>query len=439
MRRSLATLALAAAALALILSSAGCATNPVTGKSQVVLISEQQELEMGKQYYPMATQLSEGETPHPEVQRLVQRVGMKMAQLSERPNLPWEFNVVDDNTPNAYALPGGKISITRGLISKLESEDQLAAVLGHEIGHVTARHSVVAASRDQLLGLALGVGGAVLRSEGVAGAGAIELAGQVGAALLTTKYSRDQERQSDELGMKYMVGAGYNPEAFVDTMRVLAAASQREPGKFDTLFASHPMNSERIATANQRLAGGFAAEARTRPRTTQAFSRAISPLREEAPAFALADEGKALARQRQTAAAAEKFERAATMVSRSPILHAFWGDALYDLRQYDRAENVTDRASDLNPNLYYSRLVNGAANWRLRNLQEALEQLRSAERLIPQTVLVAFFAGRTFEDMGNRQAAAEQYAKVVQSTQGQGEYGQYAAGRLTEWGYLQQR
>lgn len=182
---------LASAILAGTLVMANCATNPVTGQSQVVLISEQQELEMGKQYYPITTQLSEGETPHPDLQRLVQRVGMRMAELSERPGLPWEFNVVDDNTPNAYALPGGKITITRGLITKFDSEDQLAAVLGHEIGHVTARHAVVSASRDQLLGLALGVGGAVLHSEEVAGAGAIELAGQVGAALLTTKYSFD--------------------------------------------------------------------------------------------------------------------------------------------------------------------------------------------------------------------------------------------------------
>src|SRR5512132_3020338 len=112
----------------------GCSTNPVTGESQLVLVSEQEEVAAGKQYYSITTQLSEGETPHREVQNLVTRVGMKMARNSERPNLPWEFNVVDANEPNAYALPGGKISITRGLVAKMESEDQLASVLGHEIG-----------------------------------------------------------------------------------------------------------------------------------------------------------------------------------------------------------------------------------------------------------------------------------------------------------------
>ena len=427
---------IAAAAVAAVLSLSGCATNPVTGKSQVVLMSEQQELEMGKAYYPVTTQLSEGELPHREVQNLVTRVGMKMARASERPNLPWEFNVVDSNEPNAYALPGGKLSITRGLISKMESEDQLASVLGHEIGHVTARHSVVSASRNQLLGLLLGVGGAVLQTQGVPGAGAIELAGQVGAALLTTKYSRDQERQADELGFKYMTAAGYNPRAFVETFQILAAAAQREPSKFENLFASHPMTSERIATAEQRLGSPAAAEYRNRQPQTSEFLRAVRPLKEEAPAFALADEAKDLARNRRTREAAERFERAVSMVPNSPILNALWGDTLFDLGDYGRSEQVSDRANSLNPQLFYGRLVNGAANWRLRDLRESIEQLRAAERLVPDTYLVAYFAGRVLEDSGDRRAAAEQYAKVAQATQGQGEYGTYAVGRLREWGYL---
>jgi predicted Zn-dependent protease len=426
---------IAAFFLTVAVVTAGCATNPVTGKSQVVLISEAQEVEMGKQYYPLTNQMGEGVTPHRDIQALVQQVGQKMAQNSERPDLPWEFNVVDDNTPNAYALPGGKISVTRGLISKMQNEDQLASVLGHEIGHVTARHQVVSASRDQLLGAALGVGSIALRAGGVAGAGAIETAAQLGAALLTTKYSRDQERQADELGMKYMTAAGYNPRAFLETMQILASAAQREPSQFETLFASHPLTSERIQTAESRLNSGYT-EAQSRQPKVTAFARAIAPLKDEAPAFALADEAKALALKRQLPEAEQRLERAVRMVPQSPILNALWSDTLYDLRQFDRAENVSDRANSLNPSLFYSRLVNGAANFQLRNYQESMDQLRAAEKLMPGNLLVAFFAGRNFEETGNRQAAAEQYMKVAQATQGRGEYGQYAVSRLSEWGYL---
>jgi predicted Zn-dependent protease len=427
--------ALFAVAALTVLLVGGCSTNPVTGESQLVLVSEQEEVAAGKQYYPITTQLSEGETPHREVQNLVTRVGMKMARNSERPNLPWEFNVVDANEPNAYALPGGKISITRGLVSKMESEDQLASVLGHEIGHVTAKHAVVSASRQQLLGAVLGVGGAVLQSTGTSGAGAIQLASQIGATLLVQKYSRDQERQADELGMKYMTAAGYNPRAFVETMEILQAAAKREPSKFETLFASHPVTSERIQTARERLSTGYP-EAQTRATQTEEFRRAISQLRDEAPAFALADEAKELAKNRRAREAEERLARAASMVPSSPILNALWSDTLYDIGDYRRAEEVSDRANSLNPQLYYSRLVNGAANWRLRDFRESIEQLRTAEKLVPDTVLVAYFAGRNFEDTGDRRAAAEQYVKVAQATQGQGEYGQYAVTRLREWGYL---
>lgn len=429
---------IAVPAIAALLALPACSTNPVTGKSEVVLVSEQQEVELGRQYFPVATQLSEGETPHREIQEVVRRVGMKMARTSERPNLPWEFSVVDSNQPNAYSLPGGKISISRGLVSKMESEDQLASVLGHEIGHVTAKHAVVSASRNQLLGAVLGVGGAVLQGTGTAGAGAIQVAGQIGATLLVQKYSRDQERQADELGMKYMTATGYNPRAFVETMEILAAAAKSEPSKFEMLFASHPVTSERIATARERLSSGFASDAQNRRPQTSDFARAVAPLKEEAPAFALADEAKVLAANRRTREAAERLERAVSMVPRSPILNALWGDPLYDLGDYRRSEEVSDRANTLNPELFYGRLVNGAANWRLRNLPKAIEQLRTAERLVPGTSLVAYFAGRVFEDSGDRRAAAEQYARVAQATQGQGEAGQYAVGRLREWGYLNQ-
>lgn len=429
---------IAVPAIAALLALPACSTNPVTGKSEVVLVSEQQEVELGRQYFPVATQLSEGETPHREIQEVVRRVGMKMARTSERPNLPWEFSVVDSNQPNAYSLPGGKISISRGLVSKMESEDQLASVLGHEIGHVTAKHAVVSASRNQLLGAVLGVGGAVLQGTGTAGAGAIQAAGQIGATLLVQKYSRDQERQADELGMKYMTATGYNPRAFVETMEILAAAAKSEPSKFEMLFASHPVTSERIATARERLSSGFASDAQNRRPQTSDFARAVAPLKEEAPAFALADEAKVLAANRRTREAAERLERAVSMVPRSPILNALWGDPLYDLGDYRRSEEVSDRANTLNPELFYGRLVNGAANWRLRNLPKAIEQLRTAERLVPGTSLVAYFAGRVFEDSGDRRAAAEQYARVAQATQGQGEAGQYAVGRLREWGYLNQ-
>ena len=412
---------------------ASCGENPATGKKQLVLFSEQQEIEQGNQIYPVATQLSHGETPHPETQSFVQQVGGSMARSSERPNLPWQFNVVDHNDPNAYSLPGGKVSFTRGLLSRLSSEDQVAAVLGHEIGHVTARHAVVAASRQALIGLVLSVSGSVLQGRRNQGPGAILMAERAGAALLLTKYSRDQERQADELGMKYMAKAGYNPKAFLEVMQILERAQEREPSRVEVLFASHPLTAERVATAQQRLASGYVEEQKREMHTAD-FERAAAPIRAEMPAFALADEARKLVEKEETAAAAQRLERAVGMVPESPILNALWSDSLYDLGQYGPSEQISARA----PNLYYGRLVNGAANWRLKKDREALASLELAEKFVPGTVLVAYFRGRAEEDIGEREAAATDYVKVAKATQGNGPYGEYAVARLREWGYLQQ-
>ncbi|PYQ59288.1 MAG: peptidase M48, partial [Acidobacteria bacterium] len=127
----------------------GCSTNPATGKPQLALISEQQEIQLGRDYDQQIQRLL-GVYPDPRLQEYVDRIGQKLAAGSERPDLAWTFRVVDDPVVNAFALPGGHVYVTRGLMTHLTSEAQLAAVLGHEIGHVTARHSVTQMSKQRL-------------------------------------------------------------------------------------------------------------------------------------------------------------------------------------------------------------------------------------------------------------------------------------------------
>ena len=141
--------------IALSLVVAACATNPVTGKRELSLVSEQQEIQMGQQGAQQVAQ-EIGLIGDQALQQYVQSVGAGLAAKSERPNLPWTFRVVDDPSPNAFALPGGYIFVTRGLLDLMNNEAELASVVGHEIGHVTARHSVQQMSQQQLAGLALG-------------------------------------------------------------------------------------------------------------------------------------------------------------------------------------------------------------------------------------------------------------------------------------------
>jgi predicted Zn-dependent protease len=228
-----------------------CATNPVTGKRQLALVSEAQEIEMGRQAAQQVAQTL-GFIEDQGLQALVQRVGGRLAADSERPSLPWEFHVVDDPTPNAFALPGGFIYVTRGMVTLMTSEAQLASVLGHEIGHVTARHSVSQISQQQLAQIGLGLGS--IFSPAVQ-----QLSSAVGAGLqlLFLRHSRDDERQADELGFRYIRTHGYDVQEFGKVFQSLertteAAADGGSP--VPSWLSTHPAPGERVETAAARAA-----------------------------------------------------------------------------------------------------------------------------------------------------------------------------------------
>jgi predicted Zn-dependent protease len=239
--------ACAAAGLVCVMA-AGCATNPVTGRRQLSLVSEAQEIQMGQQ---AAQEISQqlGLVDNQELQQYVQRVGAELAAQSERPNLPWTFRVVDDPTPNAFALPGGFIFMTRGMMDLMDSEAELAAVLGHEIGHVTAKHSVTQISRGQLAQLGLGLGSILFPSAAQSFGGLA----QTGMQLLFLSYGRDAERQADELGFRYALREGYEvremDDIFATLMRIGQASGRSQ---LPSWLSSHPAEPERIRTAQAR-------------------------------------------------------------------------------------------------------------------------------------------------------------------------------------------
>ena len=231
------------AVVLLIASLSGCATNPATGRRQLSLIGEGQEIQMGQEADPDII-ASMGLYPDTAVQRYVSELGRRLAAVSERPDLPWTFRVIDDPTVNAFAVPGGFIYVTRGLMSHLTSEAQLVGVLGHEIGHVTARHSVSDMSKQQLAQFGLGVG-MVFSSQ------VREFGGLAGAGLqvLFLKYSRDHENQADALGVRYMRRTNYEPREMADVMTMLDRSSQLSPesGRVPEWLATHPSPPNRVA------------------------------------------------------------------------------------------------------------------------------------------------------------------------------------------------
>jgi predicted Zn-dependent protease len=226
-----------------------CSVNPATGEQDLVLMSENQELSIGRTSH--AEILKEyGEYDDPELSLYVQKIGERVANHSHRTNLIYRFTVLDSPEVNAFALPGGYIYVTRGMLAYLNSEDELAAVLGHEIGHVTARHAVRRHSTATLTGIA----GAILASQsGVQGAG--DLANLLGTALVRG-YGRDHELEADRLGAEYLARTGYEPDAMLRVVRILknqegfeqelAKLEDRKPRTYHGLFSTHPDNDKRL-------------------------------------------------------------------------------------------------------------------------------------------------------------------------------------------------
>lgn len=237
--------------LLMLLQLTACAVNPATGRSNFVMMSEQQELDLGRRYNQQILK----ENPRyadEKLQAYVQQVGERVAKSSHRAQLAYQFTVVDSPDINAFALPGGYIYIHRGLLAYLSSEAELAAVLGHEVGHVTARHSVQQQSQSTAWGL---LGQAVAIGTGVGAAA--DVTGAVGNAFVRG-YGRDMELEADGLGAQYLARSGYDPQAMIEVVKVLknqedfardqaAARGEAQPaGGYHGLFDTHPDNDRRL-------------------------------------------------------------------------------------------------------------------------------------------------------------------------------------------------
>jgi len=425
------SVAILALLLAMSLWGAACAVNPVSGEQEFVLMSETQELSLGARYYPETTQTSGGLPPQDQaLQSYVNQIGQRLAATSHRPRLPWEFNVVNTNQINAFALPGGKVSITRGLITKMQNEDELAAVVGHEIGHITARHSVAQYTRGVLIttmvaGVGLALSGSDYENLGKMVAGAA-------GALLLLSYSRDQERQADELGHGYMVKNGYNPRAMTKVFTMFQSLRKSEPGLIESLLSSHPLDSERIAAAEKRVE-------MTSPRFTNqpykvdAFKKTLAKQMARKPAYDLAEKADAQLAKKSYASAAQTYRQAIEIFPGEPMFHTRLGIALTNQKKTAEAAPEIARGAQLGKDVFLPNYAAGLFSWRQNNLKKALAYFERADRLLPSHVVNKFFVGACNERLGNKRQAVGIYRQLFAMSP-KSPVGQAAKARLTALG-----
>ena len=238
-------------ALTLTLATVACSTNPATGKKQFNIVSESQEISIGQQSHQEIIRQFGVYDEKPELTRLVQDVGRRLAGASERPHLPWTFTVLDSPMVNAMALPGGYIYITRGMLENINSEDELAGVIGHEIAHVTARHSAQQISRAQLAQFGLMLGSVLA---GPQAAGQYGQLAELGLGLLFQRYSRAHETEADLLGTGYLARTNFNPVGAERMLMALQRLNKNPATGIDRYFMSHPDPSKRVRDVRAKVA-----------------------------------------------------------------------------------------------------------------------------------------------------------------------------------------
>jgi predicted Zn-dependent protease len=397
--------------------AAGCATNPVTGKSQLMLVSEDQEVQIDQQYSPYQFSADYGTAQDKSLNSYIDSTGKNIAGRTHRTHMPYNFHVVNATYVNAYAFPGGTIACTRGILLSLENEAELAALLGHELGHVNAP-----------------VVGGLSAVAGAAGAGYGSLAsqlGQIGAGALLASYSRDNERQADALGMEYIVKSGYSSDGMVGLMDMLNSLGKHKPSAIELMFATHPMSAERYQTVVQSAEGKYKS-AKNKPLYRERYMDNTARLRAQKGAIEEMQKGdKALAQKKYTDAesyyrralkVAPRDYTALVLMSKTQLMQKKWAVG----RQYaEMAQKVYPREAQA----YH---LSGFAKIQLKDYEGALSEFNSYDQVLAGDPKTLFFRGYAYEGMKKYREAGGQYHQYLQAVQ-QGDYARHAYQRLREW------
>jgi len=389
----------------------GCVVNPVTGARELALVSAGDEVAIGEAQYAPSRQMQGGDyVLDPALTQYVDGVGQRLAAVSDRA-LPYEFSVLNSSIPNAWALPGGKIAVNRGLLTELGSEAELAAVLGHEIVHAAARHGALAMQRGILLQ------GAVLATAVASGrgdhSGLAVGAASLGAQLINQRNGREAELESDYYGMLYMSRAGYDTQAAVTLQQTFLRLSEgrSQQGWLAGLFASHPPSAERV-TANRTTAASLPA---TGELGRDRYQTATASLTRTKPAYDSYDLARqALAGGDYAAAEAHALE-AARLVPGEGHFHALLGDIDYQQEAFAAATSHYDDAIARNDQYFYYHLRDGYAQQRLGQWDASETSLRASLALLP-TAEAYYGLGTVAESRGSRPAALEFYRQAAQAS-----------------------
>lgn len=411
----------------------GCSVNPTTGKRQLMLMSASEERNIDQQHAPHQLSGDYGVVQDKVLQTYVADLGQRVGSLSHRPEMSYSCHALNANYINAYAFPGGTMGVTRGILLSMESEAELAALIGHEVGHVAARHTAQRMTKQTLAGIAVAGAGIALGSQTNNTTTALALGlGGIAAGALLASYSRSDERQADSLGVEYMTRAGYSPDGMVDLMNMLQNLSGRQPSMIEQMFSSHPMSDERYRDA-QREATGRYGQHRNLPMHRERYMDNTASLRRIKPAIEQQQRAETLLGQGKHAEAITALESSLKIAPRDYTGLVMLGKAWMMQEQYAKARPYLQQAIEVYPQEAQAQHLDGVVALQQKQPDVALNRFQTYQRLLPGNPNTDFFLGLSHEGLQQRSEASQAFRRFLQQG-GSGKQAEYAQARLAAWG-----
>ena len=410
----------------------GCAVSPVTGQRILVGLSEAQEKAIDAQQAPHQFSQDLGAVQDAGVNAYVAEVTARLEPHVQRRGMPYSTRVLNANYVNAYTFPAGAMGLTRGIMAEMGSEAELAALLGHEMGHVNARHA--AQRQGQALVAQVAVMGAVVAAGDSAWAPLVGVGSQIGASALLASYSRDNEREADALGQQYLVAAGYPADGMVGLHQLLVSGHEKQPSVLETMFSSHPMSSERLATA-RRLADTTYAATRNVPAQRERYMDRTAALRRLKPTITACQNGETAMAKKALPEAERQFVAALKHAPEDYAANLRMAQCLAAQNRLADARRHAETARRVYPEEAQAMKLGATLKLGLREPAAAYAELQAFDRALPGDPGVVFLKAVSLDGMGQQRQAAEQYAAFLRITQ-QGGAAQHSAARLRAMGYL---
>ena len=427
-------LALSGAGMAGLNMLSGCAVNPVTGERQLMMVSKEQEIRIDRQHSPHQFSADYGISSDSQLNAYIQGVGKRLLPAVHRRDMPYSFQCVNAVYINAYAFPGGSIGLTRGILLKLENEAELASLLGHELGHVNARHTAEQLSKSTISSLLVGGVTAALSAGDSGLEGLARQLGMVGQEMLLAHYSRENERQADQLGNRYMVEGGYSTAGFVGLMEMLNSMHKKKASAAAVLFSTHPMGSERYGDARER-AETIYKTSHNHPLDRDRYMDAIAGIRAKKASIEKLQEAEAFMGEKSYDKAEKHYRQALKGLEGDYAANLMTAKCLLVQKKYAKAAGFCRKAVEIDPKEAQARYVYGLVHLNMKKYPDAFRNFEEYDTILGSNPGVTFFKGYCHEGMGKRKQAAEHYKAYLNSVQ-QGKYAEHAYKRLREWGYL---